>query len=527
VTFVRSDWYRLAQPGRLSVKEVPFSVLLVALAKSRFQGTLHARRGHMSKSVIFDAGVPVGCHTNLEHERLRGFIVQNSSATLADVDRAFVDSRERGVLAGEILVERGLITASALYRALNTCLARRVLDLFSWTDGELEVSQQVGDLRSALTIKVSRLVVTGVTRLSPADEVSRNLATLEQNRIRLPKRADAQLADIQLSTEQRATLDLFRTPKALTDLGESLNVETLRLVYALLLLGIMEVTRGDESSPSSIFPRSEPRVGGSVPIPAARLVDGVSAAPAYDREGLYKAYLSYRRKDPFELLDIEADASEHAIGRAFISYSRRFFPDQYADPRASDLREKACVLFFEGARAFALLSDPRLRAEAIDRRVRSKVTRERRPSIPPSAPVESGGFVDSAIHFERGLAHKRRNELFEAAHELELAAECDPQQGRYRAEAAQARYSATMSTLKDAAPEQALAAARCALDDLEAALRADPTCGVAALYAGNMARLCREWDRAEVLLRQASKLMAPDRRAINALCELAFERHND
>jgi len=96
---------------------------------------------------------------------------------------------------------------------------------------------------------------------------------------------------------------------------------------------------------------------------------------------------------------------------------------------------------------------------------------------------------------------------------LEFAADCDPQNSLYRAEAAWCRYLRSPET-----------DAKRALEELEEAQRIDPRSGLVALYAGEIHRGLGHWDEAESQLRRANQLMAPDRRPIEALKALARDR---
>jgi tetratricopeptide (TPR) repeat protein len=101
----------------------------------------------------------------------------------------------------------------------------------------------------------------------------------------------------------------------------------------------------------------------------------------------------------------------------------------------------------------------------------------------------------------------------EALEQLEFAHDCDPQNGLYRAELAYCRY------LRE--PDFA---ARKSLQELAEALRIDPNCGLAVYYTGKIHTDLGNADEAETFLRQSIKMMAPDRRPIQALKDLAAQK---
>ena len=130
------------------------------------------------------------------------------------------------------------------------------------------------------------------------------------------------------------------------------------------------------------------------------------------------------------------------------------------------------------------------------------------------APVTTE-LLDPEEHFETGLEMMKNAEYTKALDAFEIAVKCDPQNGRYRAEAAWCFYQRSPGTGAGAAREQ-----------LDKALRVDPGCGLALFYYGELSRLLGEYDVAEDFLRRAIKPMSPDRRPIDKLRDLAKIRRD-
>jgi curved DNA-binding protein CbpA len=566
----------LATERRHSADLVPFPVLLVALAAHRVTGVVRARRRHVRKTVFLEDGVPVDCHSNLSHEVLHRYLVAAGHVREEQTQDAFAEASRKGVLVGELLVERGAISPSVLFKALQACLAKRILDLFSWEDGEFEVSFEPFELRSALPMRVPQLVLTGALHLSPAAVVEQGLAPLVKQRLRRTARGDAVLHELRLNGTQMAVVDAYRMPTPLVlDAGDEQALEeTKRLVYALLLLGVLAPVQ-----PGRAESRPPPRPG-SIPPPGDRpSIDGLlppteqRIAQAFqERESVYRAFLSHRRKDAFELLELSPQAPEHEVEAAFLAFSRKYFPDRFDDPLLSEVKEKARVLYLEGARAYALLADGKRRAHIEYLRAQREAETARAAEAPRK---DEFAFLDSAAHFKRGKAHGDRGEWLEAVRELSMASDCEPGRGEYRAEAARARWElarvelARGETLRaepvDGAPSgfpRSLEsvrpgsfrtestgdgprsdprgdgggvkitdrdgylknAARRALAELDEALRVDAQCGIAAYYAGDVALALQDFAKAEAYLRRAAKLMAPDRRPLDALYAMVSQR---
>ncbi|HSM13938.1 MAG TPA: tetratricopeptide repeat protein, partial [Thermoanaerobaculia bacterium] len=165
-----------------------------------------------------------------------------------------------------------------------------------------------------------------------------------------------------------------------------------------------------------------------------------------------------------------------------------------------------------GAAAYARLADPEQRSEL---RIRRRMAREERERETRSAQIRiETDLLDASVQFRKGMALRQAGKMKAAIQELEFAADCDPQNGTYRAEAARARWEHDPTGM-----------GRQALHDLEEAQRVDPSSVEAFLYHGEIAAALGELESAEASLRRAAKLLGPsDRRALDALAALAKQR---
>lgn len=224
------------------------------------------------------------------------------------------------------------------------------------------------------------------------------------------------------------------------------------------------------------------------------------------RNDLMQAYLAYRRQDPFDLLGLPEDAKLPAIEARWLDFAQRFAPWTFAAP---DLEEKARDLFLTGARAYAQLADSEERSTLLFRR---RTLREERAKSPMRPQIKTD-LLDPEVQYRKGRAHMDAGRWKDAVQLLEFASDCDPGNGLYRAELAWSRFSHSPTT-----------AGRQAAKDLEEALRIDPRCGLAELYLGEIQAALGHRDEAETHLRRAIKLMAPDRRPIEALKALQAQK---
>ena len=227
-----------------------------------------------------------------------------------------------------------------------------------------------------------------------------------------------------------------------------------------------------------------------------------------DKDEVLRLFLAHRRYDAFELLTLEEDSSVTEIEAAFLEFAKRFAPWSFEGGPLVDVREQSQELFLSAARAYGELADSEAREGLIYRR--RLEAEQGGPSREEGGPSRiQTDLLDPGSQYRKGRTLMEAGEHKRALQYLEFASDCDPQNGLYRAELAYCRY------LDDDK------SAELVLKQLVETHRIDPACGLAYLYAGEIAGTLGKYPEAETLLREASKLMAPDRRPIEKLKELS------
>ena len=534
----RQDLERILRSSEGRLEETPFAVLLLAHAVHSHTVVLELRRPPVSKKIVLEAGVPVDCRSNLAHETLGRFMVSAGRISEEDFHSALSQTVAQSVPLGEVLLERGLIGGEELFRLLQQNLAKKLLDLFTWRQGEFRLTGEPPTAESSLKVRVPQLVATDIIRFAPQEEVDAAIAPLVGKHLALSPEPFFPVAELKLTAAQQRLSDALRTPRQMHELVEATGLpldEITRLLYALALLGSVVALDRPPAGRTGAIPILSP-LPAPTPAPAAppkpppvaapelatRQVPIVklppptaSAAPSpgaseQRRNELMEIYLAHRRLDPFDLLGLAEDAAPPLVEARFFEFAERTAPWTFA---GTDLEERARELFSTGARAYSQLVDAESRGTLLFRRRTLREERERRPD-PERFKIKTD-LLDPEAQFRKALVQLEGGKLKEAIQLLEFAADCDPGNGLYRAELAYARFTAS--------PGAPSVARRAALD-LKEALRVDPRCGLAALYLGEVAGALGELDEAESALRQAIRLMAPDRRPIEALKTLQSRR---
>lgn len=491
------DLRRLLSAREGTLDQVRFASLMMAMHVHERTGVLELRRNALEKQIIFEDGSPVDCRSNIATESLGRFLVSAGKLSESDYRSALAASVSHSVPIEDILVERKILGASEVFRLLQQSLGRRLLDPFTWRDGSWRITAELPTVDTALRVNVAQLVLTGVTKLEPFERLEEVLAPMQGETLMVASSPLVAAGDVRMSADQRRTADRFARGASLRSVAESTDSgdeELIRTTAALLTIGVLKVHDPRVAAVPKLelverhtAPHEQPRVE---PVSSAAL-------PPVDTERLMTAFLSYRRKDAFELFDLPDDASIRRINEAFVEHVEIFRPERY--PATEGLREKAQEILLAGARAYAELADPDRRNALLERRR----GRSEAAATPPPEPKKT--VIDPEELYAEGRRAADGGKMREALSYFEMAADCDAQNGVYAAELAFCRFQLLISPAQQT------------LKQLKNAIRIDPRCGLAYLYTARVHSTVGNHVEAEAYLNRAAELMPRDPRVPAAM----------
>jgi hypothetical protein len=480
------------------LRQTPYAILLLALALRERTAVLELRRTPLEKQIVFDAGSPVECRSNIATETLGRFLVAQGRISEHDCHAALNQSTSRGVPLGEILIERKLLAPTELYRVLQQNLGRKLLEPFSWKSGTWSISYDAPPTGSALRVKAPQLIVTGILKVEEQESADEAASIANGKHLAIASDPLFGFDDVRFTKEQQSVIDAAKKGMAFDVIREKSGIDSEdlnRILYALMLLGIVSVT----DTPMIWMPPFDTK---AAPAAAAPAPPPLAARTTASAEEVMDAYLSFRRKDAFDFFGANEDASLPDLVRAFVSTSEKFAPSNFPDNASDGVREKAQEVFLAAARAYAELADPDRRERLIKRR--QKLREEEAAAAQRSA----AALIDPEELCKTGRAMMAAGKTREALSSFEMAAECDAQNGTYAAEVAWCRYLLRVSP------------APMVMKMLKNAIRIDPNASVAYLYAGQIQSVLGHKLEAEAFLNRAAMLMPKDLRVVEAFKRL-------
>jgi Flp pilus assembly protein TadD len=492
-----------------SLEKTPFAGLLYSLARAETSGVLTIQRPPLYKEIYFENGAPIDARSNLVTETLSRFMVSAGWVDQTTSDTCFKEACSRGVRFGDILIEKHLITAEELLKVLQQNLAHKLLDGFSWREGNFEIRHGEVETDSSLKVNVAQLIVIGLTRFASQQQIDASIAPLIGRQLIVNPEPFYGLDVLKLNSNQQPLVDaLNQKAHRIDELASASGMtyeDLTRLLFALSLIGLIIPS---EKVPTLAKPKPPQR---AAVTPGEKVAVAQAESPADQRDELMQLLLNYRRQGASELLGLEADGGSDQAGAAFLTFAERYAPWKYDE----SLRDRVGELFLAGARAYNILASRVQHAPKTPREeIRPRPDTPAKQQIAQSFRIETE-LLDPEVQFVKGRKLMAQGAYDQALSQLEYASNLDPQNTTYRAELAYCRFQ----TAPETSSKQALA-------NLKDTLRIDPRCGLALFYAGEILREVGRFDEAESYLKKSIKPMAPDRRPIEALRLLTTEKKN-
>lgn len=484
-----------------SLAQTPLPLLLHALLTEERSATLELKLRNLEKRVHFDVGVPVGCDSNLLHESLGKALVAKGKLSEAQLHTLLSDSASTGKPLQALLVEKQLVSGFELIKLLQANLGHTLLDAFRWADAQWRLVD-LEEVDTPIRMNTAQLIFTGASQL-PVETIATHFAHGDAVELALISNPQDGLKVSAKDTRLVQALKKRATVGALCALPGLSREDVLRRLYALCVLELADVSSAVDARPR---PAVE-QVAAPAPVVAAL---GVSWADEDEQtmNQLAAEFLSFRGKDPFDVLGVKVDTPAGALQRAFLNKCEALSPTRF---RGADAKGKAEILLMVYARAFGGLSDAEQHAFHEKRRETLAVNAKKGGPNPRAAAEHfkiRTELLDAQSQFDEGKKRLEAGQHKSAVEHFEYAADIEPR-GKTLAYLALARFRLA----PDFAAQKSLAL-------LADACAREPGCEEAWAFRADLALSSSRRAEAEDAYRKALQLNPAQKRYAQALKSL-------
>lgn len=364
--------------------------LMFALLRQRFSGmvTLPQESPHPARRTIWiRGGAPIFTDWESPRDRLGQLLVERGLITAARCGRA-LHEREPSERLGQVLVRKGLLTPAQLGQTLQVQCARKLVGCFALREGRARIipHEDLGATARDLAgpVNLLEVILAGVAAHYDEGRVFTEMGAAVQG----PLRASAALVRYRASFGfQRDDEPVLAALQHGTDLPRLLRLPAsptriAQLLYTLWACQMLRV--GSEALRSHGAPTgSQATVLDERRVSPEELTPTALAATFMAELGELEARIAVGAS-PFDILGVPLDASRDEIRQAWRRLSAKFHPDALARQGFAHLRERATDVFASLSESHHALTSPRLHAEAA---AAATQARQRARGGPRSAPA--------------------------------------------------------------------------------------------------------------------------------------------
>src|ERR1051325_7193118 len=197
----------MAIRGSLKEASLPDVLQLVAMGKKT--GCLSVSHRNNFGYIYFEKGRISYASIVNRRDRLGDMLMKGGIISQAQLDAAIaLQSRRSDSRLGELLVELGALTAEQLHRMIRVQIEEAVYHLFTWKQGtfnfEADAAPDYQDL--LVSINPESLLLEGARRIDEWGLIEKKIASFDL--VFEIDRAKVRATDVELTTEQRAVLEL-------------------------------------------------------------------------------------------------------------------------------------------------------------------------------------------------------------------------------------------------------------------------------------------------------------------------------
>ncbi len=398
--------------GRVDIKgnltETGFARILHNLYSLRATGLLHVERGDLKKVLYIRNGYPIFARSNLVREFLGQILIRDKIISPEDLENSLETARETGQKHGSALLSMGILTPHQLNDALRQQVIDKLLDIFSWPNGEYRFVQAREFKQGVTSIDISpaNLILQGLQEHSSRDQVNKILEPHLDHYLQMAENPLYRFQEIQLSSYDQRVMQQCDGQLALSEILHRHQLSRKKaepLLAALLTTGILVGRPEPDCMKQETDCEETPKI-------------------REQRESFLKDYAWMMHQNYFTLLGVNESDVREQIRKSYYNMVKKYHPDRFFEQEIiSDLKEKVNMLFQRISEAHETLIDPTLRAHYI--------SELKAPQPKKNLNLEMLLQAEAAFH--KGLAFFRNRKYSEAQLHFDQAVEAAPDEAEY------------------------------------------------------------------------------------------------
>jgi curved DNA-binding protein CbpA len=530
--------------------DVPLPTLLQQLFAGKVTGVLQLHNRAGRHDVYLRQGFPVAVTLPGSAELLGKVLLEMGILDEATYKKTLAEPPADGQRYGDMLLQKGLVTAEQIRLALKAQVRRKLHRLFFLNDCTYELIPGEHDQgvqgQESLRIHPARAIYHGVRSAWNDERLKGALGVLENRAVKCVLDGEG-IARYGVGPDDGRVAELLRKGYwTLPDLIEAAGLppQPVRaLVYSLYITegldaknasdvprlrkrqetplppsaqpvpvqalkevsGAYRISPPEESSgafkmPSGaqpLTPSSSPRVQAPTPPTVTGLDQGPPDVDSVRKQLMAKSNV-VEQQNLFQVLEIPTTAAKDEVKQAYFVAAKRYHPDRLVSMGLEALRPDVEKIFRRVSEAYGTLYDDARREEY-------KLTLAQPKTDDVEAHARAMRMLEAEMAWRRGDMLLRKNDFAGAIRELEQAVALDPQNGEHLAYLTWARVCAQQMTHTEAKPL------------LNQSIKLSPKCARAYYFLGLCLKEEKDIERAYGMFRRAQEI---DARLIDAEREM-------
>lgn len=398
------------ESGQIADMTVP--MLLVGLKAQGWTGLLTLERPGQVKTLYISKGLPVGIASNLRHEQLGAFLLEEGMISLSDFRESNELVSRKGIKLGEALIQMGRLTSADVYNALHKQARYRILDIFGWTDGHYGFvkNNAFWDQITAVDLPFTEILAEGMRSTYGFRRLAKLFDALERHYFSIEERFVGEGGWSGLEDRELRLLPSINGNRTLIELAALPGIE-LRTLFPLLAYLALGGWLNCSPAPLSAGTLDLRREAAAKVAPKDMEMRGV----------IIENYVRVKGYNYYRLLGIPPSATADQVVQAYQKLSAKYDPAKYAQYDLGPMRAKLFEIYAKIETANQTLSNPNMRAsyDLFLKRNQEAFDKDRAQSF------------SAEIEFNRGREFLEKNAVDKACDCLARAADLDPRQPDY------------------------------------------------------------------------------------------------